>query len=227
MKEKIAIVLPVRDAGTGRSERLKHCLDSYKIFTEGKSDLYVVVDNDDIDNYLYLKDYSFVNIKIVSSELTLMQKINKVAVPLSEKYRYISFIGDDIVFRTTWENYFIDFLSQVPAGLAYGNDFVHGERLATHPCITSNMIRAVGFFGCPALFHNYFDNYWMEIVAAVGETKYFPSVIMEHMHPNVGKNPSDFISNRINSEMLSDQQKFVEYMTNHKQNDIEKIKVIL
>jgi hypothetical protein len=86
------------------------------------------------------------------------------------------------------------------------------------------MIQAVGFFGCPALSHNYFDNYWMDIIKEVGETKYFPNVIMEHMHPNVGKNPSDFISNRINSEMLSDQQNFFEYMAGNKQNDIEKIK---
>lgn len=224
MQEKIAVVLPVRDGGTGRSNRLKSCLDSYSIFTEGLSDIHIILDEDDYHNYDYLDNYGFISKSIVSQNLTLMEKINSVAVDLAEQYKYVAFLGDDIIFRTQWESSFIGFLSTVDFGLVYGNDFLQGERLATHPCVTSNMIRAVGFFGCPALVHNFFDNYWMEIVSQVGEIKYFPNVIMEHMHPNIGKASHDHISLNINNKMADDYTRFAHYMADNRQSDIEKIR---
>jgi hypothetical protein len=227
MKDKIAVVLPVRDAGTGRSARLMRCLESYKLFTEGLSDVYIIVDYDDIENYKVLfeniPEY-VLHIHFADAGITLMQKINSISVDLAEKYKYVAFIGDDIIFRTSWESNFIEFLSNVDYGLAYANDFVHGENLATHPCITSNMIKAVGFFGCPALEHNYFDNYWMDIVREVGQLQYFPHTIMEHMHPTVGKDSHDHISNEISNKMMIDQQNFTNYMNDNKHLDIEKIR---
>jgi hypothetical protein len=224
MQEKIAIVLPVRDGGTGRFKRLQSCLDSYLEFTENLSDINVILDEDDLINYDYLDNYKFIKKHIAPVGLTLMQKINTVSLFLAEEYRYLAFIGDDIVFKTKWESEFISELSKTTNGLVYGNDLHQGRNLATHPCITSNMIKAVGFYGCPAVEHNFFDVYWLEIVRLAGTVKYLPNVIMEHMHPNAGKNPYDYISAKINNNLISDQQRYKDYMLENKMSDIIKIK---
>ena len=224
MQEKIAIVLPVRDGGTGRFKRLQNCLDSYLEFTENLSEINVILDEDDLINYEYLDNYKFITKHIAPAGLTLMQKINTISLSLAEEYRYIAFIGDDIVFKTKWESEFISELSKTTNGLVYGNDLHQERNLATHPCITSNMIKAVGFYGCPAVEHNFFDVYWLEIVRLAGTVKYLPNVIMEHMHPNAGKNSYDYISVKINNKLVSDQQRYKDYMLENKMSDIIKIK---
>jgi hypothetical protein len=224
MEKKIAVVLPVRDGGTGRFKRLQNCLNSYLKFTENLSDVHVILDQDDLDNYNYLDNYSFIIKHVVPEGLTLMQKINTISLTLAEKYPYLAFIGDDIVFKTSWESKFIGELSKTKNGLVYGNDLHQGKNLATHPCITSNMVKAVGFFGCPAVEHNFFDVYWLEIVRLTGTVKYLPEVVMEHMHPNAGKNPYDYISIKINNNLISDQQRYKDYMSENKISDIFKIK---
>lgn len=85
------------------------------------------------------------------------------------------------------------------------------------------MIKAVGFFGCPAVQHNCFDNYWMNIVHSLGEIKYFPSIIMDHMHPHAGKANHDNISYHINNLLYQDVSNFDKYMDENKESDIKKI----
>jgi len=223
MLDKIAIILPVRDGGTGRSERLKKCLESYFNVTENLSDVYIIVDEDEIITYEFLKDYN-VNILTSLHPLSLMQKINTHALDIANKYSYVAFIGDDIVFKNEWESKFIEFLSSVDFGLAYANDLLQGQRLATHPCITSNMIKLVGFFGCPAISHNYFDNYWMDMVKLVGSIKYFDDVIMEHMHPSLNKNKKDKIYFEIAESLQKDFLAYTEYMHKNMVSDAKKIK---
>jgi len=225
MLDKIGIILPVRDGNNGRVERLTRCLDSLFAHSDNLSHVFVIVDSDEVEKYSFVDNYdSELVTKVVAPYgITLIQKINYWAIEVAEQYKYVAFIGDDIVFRDRWEKEFIDFLSQHKYALAYANDLHQGERLATHPCITSNMIKAVGFFGCPAVQHNCFDNYWMNIIYHVGEKKYFPHIIMDHMHPHAGKAGHDNISHQINNLLYQDCADFDRYMSENLDSDIKKI----
>lgn len=224
----IGIILPFRDGGTGRTKQLDEALFAWREQTEGLSTVYVITDEDDEayatsdytensfdEDILWLK---------VPAGLTLMEKINHHALDVADKHEYIQFLAHDIVLKTPWESRFIDFLEGVPAGMAYGNDLIQSGRLATHPCIKSSMIKAVGFYGCPVVEHNFFDNYWMAIAQALGFVKYFPDIIMEHNHPIVGKAPSDELSKKISNLLSTDQDKYVTYMQNNFTEDVNKIK---
>jgi hypothetical protein len=226
MQDKIAIVLPVRNFGTERYERLPRCLDSYLEMTEGLSDVYVLHDNNECEIYdPILKKYPSINNLCIPSGITLMEKINVYAIDIANKYKYVGFIGDDIVFRTKWESEFVNFLSKEKFGLAHANDLIHvGGGLATHPFITSNLIKAVGFFGCPAVDHHYFDNYWMRMVGETGTVKYFPEIIMEHVHPIVNKAEKDALYHKIENEFLNNNIKYKEYIRKNFYNDANKIK---
>ena len=134
-----------------------------------------------------------------------------------------SFIGDDIVFSTTWESKFINHLSQIPAGLVYGNtlDLPESVDWATHPCITSNLVQAVGFYGCPAVAHNFFDNYWSEVCREIGQFSFMPDVVMDHRRTDIDK---DKIYWKIVDLQEKDRVKYNEYKQNNFQEDIRKIR---
>jgi tetratricopeptide (TPR) repeat protein len=221
---KIAIILPVRDAGTGRSKRLMSCLESWSKFTEGLSDIHIIIDEDDVDNFKELNNYmDKFNVHIKPQGLTLMEKINTIGLDIAHLYKYICFIGDDIVFKTKWESKYIDYLSSVPAGLVSGKieDSFEDPEWATHPCITSNLVKAVGFYGCPAVAHNYFDNYWTEVSKEIGYFKRIDDVVMDHTRKESDK---DAIFWKVVDLQEKDKERYYQYKKLNFDNDIKKIK---
>jgi hypothetical protein len=228
MQDKIAIVLPVKDGGLGRHNRLIRCLASYKEMTEGLSDIHLLHDEDECDIYHPIAEqYPEIINYCIPTGISLMQKINVHALDIANKYKYVGFIGDDIVFKTIFESPFIQQLSSVDYGMVYGNDLVWEGKLATHPIITSNAITAVGFFGCPAVEHNYFDNYWHIIFSNLGKSVYFPGIIMEHIHPINNKEEKDEIYYNIRRKMNTDEIKFERYKQTNLHEDLNKIKAII
>lgn len=222
----IGIILPYRSGETDdRLNQLLEAVESWKDQTEGLSQLYIIVDDDQNiwGNAAFSEKYGDIEWLTVPTGLTLMEKLNYHALEIADKHEYIQFLAHDIVLQTPWESQFIDFLESVPFGMAYGNDLVHNGRLATHPCIKSSMIKAVGFYGCPAVEHNFFDNYWMDISRSLGFIQYFPQVIMEHNHPIVGKAPNDSLSKKVADLLESDQVKYQSYMTANFASDVQKI----
>lgn len=221
----IGIILPFRDGGTGRTEQLVEAVSSWKAQTEDLSELYIITDEDEqINHPVFVESYSGVHWLSVPAGLTLMEKLNYHALDIADQHDYIQFLAHDIVLKTPWESRFIDFLEDVEIGMVYGNDLVHNGRLATHPCIKSSMIKAVGFYGCPAVEHNFFDNYWMAVAQSFGMCMYLPDVVMEHNHPIVGKAEKDKISESIYSMLESDQEKYVEYMNTNFQTDLQMLR---
>lgn len=228
MQDRIAIVLPVRDGGLGRYKRLVRCLASYINMTEGLSDIHLLHDEDECDIYHPIAENrpEVINYCIPTG-LTLMQKINVHALDIASKYKYVGFIGDDIVFKTPFEKFFIEELSAKGTALIYGNDLVWKGKLATHPFITSNAITAVGFFGCPAVEHNYFDNYWHTVFSHLEKAIYAPGIIMEHIHPIVGKEQKDNIYKDIHDKTYTDKIKYDRYMSNNLNEDLSKILTVM
>jgi len=227
MENKIAIILPVRDGGLGRHSRLTRCLESYYQITEGMSDIHLLHDEDECDIYHPIAEqYPEIINYCIPTGITLMQKINAHALDIASQYKYVGFIGDDIVFKTIFESPFIEQLSSAVYGMVYGNDMVWEGKLATHPFITSNAITAVGFFGCPAVEHNYFDNYWHTVFSHLGGAVYFPGILMEHIHPINGKEVKDEIYNKIHRQLNVDEVKFKRYMDANLAEDLNKIRLI-
>jgi hypothetical protein len=225
MENKIAIVLPVRDGGLGRHARLSRCLKSYYEMTEGLSDIHLLHDEDECNIYHPIAEqYPQIINYCIPAGITLMQKINVHALDIASKYKYVGFIGDDIVFKTIFESKLIEYLSSVTHGMAYGDDAFWKGKLPTHPFITSKTILAVGFFGCPAVEHNYFDNYWSHVFNELKTFKYFPEILIEHFHPITNKENPDRIYYEIWNRMKTDEQKFITYILNNFTIDIEKIK---
>lgn len=102
----------------------------------------------------------------------------------------IGFAGDDHRFRSAgWDQRVGSVLAAAP-GVAYGDDLVHGPNLPTAAFMSASIIRALGYMSPPGLKHMYIDNAFLEIGKATN-LHYLADVVVEHLHPIVGKAVED------------------------------------
>jgi hypothetical protein len=141
---------------------------------------YVAVDDDDpcLAGYLRNIPSPFLTVNPASRIGPL---INKIAAEALGVATHIGFMGDDHRIRTRG---FDSLLST--DGVAYGNDLIHGEALATAFVMSSQIPMELGYMIPPGILHLFFDNAAMTIGSRYGLT-YRPDVTIEHLHPIAGK----------------------------------------
>lgn len=145
----------------------------------------------------------------------------------SNDYIAICNIGDDHLIRTkNWDKLMIEKLESIGGhGVLYGNDLVHGEGLATAPVMSCELIKALGWMALPNCNHMYIDNAWMEIGRGIGKLVYMPEIVMEHMHPSVGKAEMDEMYSIANKQYDADHAGICAWKKTHSmQHDIERVK---
>jgi len=102
-------------------------------------------------------------------------------------YAIVGTINDDMRFRTErWDRRVTDALANRP-GIVYGNDLIHGERLTTSPFMSGAIPAALGWYALPTCEHLYIDDAWREIGYGIEALTYMEDVVVEHLHPAVGK----------------------------------------
>lgn len=100
----------------------------------------------------------------------------------------IGLMGDDVRPRTEgWDAKILEALRELGTGIVYGDDLIQGKRLPTHPFMTADIPRALGWLGLPTLKHLYVDNVLLELGKAADRIRYLPDVVLEHLHPVAGK----------------------------------------
>lgn len=108
-------------------------------------------------------------------------------------------LGDDHLCRTPgWDRAVAEALTE--PGIAYGDDLLQGEELPTAPFISATIVLALGYYFLPDLEHMFVDNAVRDIGVQTGTLHYLPGVIVEHVHPFVGKAEWDDGYRRVNAE---------------------------
>jgi len=121
----------------------------------------------------------------------------------AEEYEALGFMGDDHRPRTHgWDKSYLRSLREMRYGYVYGNDLLMGERIPTQVAISSSIIRALGFFAPPGFTHLNVDLTWKDMGEALGKLRYLEEVVVEHMHPAVGKAVNDSGYQHVNSKMM-------------------------
>ena len=105
----------------------------------------------------------------------------------------IGVIGDDVRFRTPgWDRMLDDWLT-AGIGIAWGDDgWDHPwpkKEKASHWWLSRPIVDAMGL--CPPTRHYYMDDYWAQLGWASGCARYFPHILIEHLHPMAGKGEMD------------------------------------
>lgn len=149
---------------------------------------------------------------------------------LRPDFDYYHITNDDFVYRTEgWDTKLAAILEEKGPGVAYGNDLLQMERMATAPFISGKVARALGWLQMPKLEHLGGDCAWMEIGRALEVLHYAPDVVIEHMHYQARKASIDKIYEKTNSGRMyaKDQMSYKEWRSSGFLEDIERIRTEL
>jgi len=220
----IAIMVPSR----GRPGNIRRLQENMFENCRVDTSLHVYVDNDDprLDEYREL-----VGVNLVVGEPSRIGPIlNRNVMDLVDNYYIVGFMGDDHAPRTPgWDKVFLDHLTEMRTGVVYGNDLFQGQNLATAVCMTSDIIKTLGYFSLPGANHLFLDNFWMSIGRGIDRLYYFDDVVIEHIHPAKEKAEWDEVYANANSgeTWAFDEAAYLKYLANQYSSDIVKLKTAL
>lgn len=163
-----------------RRDRMDECLKSFRETTLGEIDLYLVVDEDD-------ESYEGVDAEIITAQPgTLVTVTNEAALQLADRYDALMMVSDDVIFRTPgWDLYMTGILEAMGGtGFVYPDDRRRYD-IPEQVLISSDIIKALGWFAEPGFGHFYIDNVWAELGKRLGLIRFCPQAVIEHMHYTV------------------------------------------
>jgi hypothetical protein len=182
---RLLTIVPTR----GRPGNAAALIEAWGAVTGPEAQLLFAVDDDDPA----LADYRSLNAAMyVGPRLRLGGTLNGVSAMFADSYDAVSFMGDDHRPRSAgWALRFLAELDRLGTGMVYGDDLIQGENLPTAIAMTSDIISVLGYMVPGGLVHLEIDTAWLLLGRAIGRITYLPDVIIEHMHPLVGKAPDD------------------------------------
>jgi hypothetical protein len=205
---RMSVLVPSR----GRPDSILRLAEAFKQTCRDSTFLHVICDDDDpsLDAYRAVVTslpHDFMALWRVPKQgppgivFPLNHVVQQVFTPEYGFYPTIlGFMGDDHVPRTPgWDVLIQLSLSELQTGIVYGNDLFQGEKLPTAAFLTSNIVQKLGFMAPPALAHLYVDNFWLDLGTDINRLKYLDDVVIEHLHPGVGKAPWDQTYSECNS----------------------------
>jgi hypothetical protein len=135
-------------------------------------------------------------------------------------------MGDDHRIRTkNWDSIIYEQIKNINFSIAYGNDLIQMERLPTAVIMDSKIIQRLTYMSPPSLTHLFLDNFWKDLGDRLQTLRYFPEVIIEHMHYSTGKSDKDLMYEEVNSKEMTkkDRSAYKIYLENNFENDVRKI----
>ena len=104
---------------------------------------------------------------------------------------WYGFISDDSIVRSIdFQKYLVDAAGST--GFANSGDgFRSWRRMHGAVVFGGDLLRALGWWAPPGLFHSFVDDTWERISRALDNWKFLPGVMVEHMHPWNGKGEAD------------------------------------
>lgn len=212
---RLLMIVPTR----GRPDNAEELCDAWSALGRGRADLLFAVDDDDPA----LPDYQSVsnrwnvtgvtNVTVyVGPRLRLGGTLNAASRRYIDAYDAIGFMGDDHLMRTgSYDLALLAELERLGTGIVYGNDLIHGPALPTAVAMTSDIIRTLGYMVPAGLVHMFADNAWKAWGEGIGRLSYLPDVVIEHVHPLVGKAPMDDLYRETEQLMEPDSRRWNDY----------------
>ena len=200
-EQRILIIVPTRSRPHSVSPIVEAWLD-----TEAyeHADLLFAVDRDDpeLDAYLAHAHEDIALFAVHNRRRMMVPKLNRTAVKLArEPYMAVGYAGDDHLPRTIgWAKRYWEELQLLGTGIVYGDDLLQHERLPTQWAMTSDIVHTLGAMVPAPVEHLYCDNAILDLGIHANCIRYLPDVIIEHMHPAVGKAPEDDGYRTVNSD---------------------------
>jgi hypothetical protein len=217
--DKLLIIVPSRNRPEN-AHRLLNQLIATAPSDASVSVVFAVDENDETRN-----DYPLGHTMLVEGG-TMVKALNEVAVPTSEYFEYLGFLGDDTLPQGNWYYEVVEALESKKNSVVYANDGIYGEKLPTGVFLDVNIVRTLGWMAPPAQKHLYVDNFWKALGEALESLVYLENTVIEHLHPLGGTIPMDTTYNAAYTQERwnHDGHAFKTYMETNFVNDVERLK---
>lgn len=223
MNEKILWICPSKN----RPKRLEETLRSWRMTTEGLSDVIVILDNEEIEyDHLISEFNDTIWVRSDPVKGSFLHLVNKIALEYINNYSFMGFLEDDIVFETIgYEKKFIQKLNELgPTGIVHAMDGMEKKGLLTIPVMNTFIINKLGFMSPPCLKSLWADNFWLSMAYHLKTYYKFEDVMIRHKHYsryNIGK---DSVTKEVNNNYEIDKKNYYRYMATDFIRDMEKLK---
>jgi hypothetical protein len=187
------------------------------------SDFVMIINEDQKDLYPRIDG---VTTEVVPNGLGCNGKANAIVHKYWDKYETISGIDDDTIVQTLgWDEILSKPIREISYGVSYGNDGIQGEIIPTKVTISTNIVKGLGFWAPPTLFHSFADDFWKKMGQTIGSLHYFPDVNLEHMHWSNQKSEYDETYQSNTAELVAqDNQAYANYLHTQFDSDMAKLK---
>lgn len=197
----LAVIVPTRSRPNNIDPIIKAWWETGAF---GAADLWFVVDSDDmqIDAYSRVIHGHPEPRQLVMPEwMPLVPKLNFVATEFANQreYRYLAFMGDDHLPRTrNWASNLIVDHGRNPNWIWYGRDGFQDQNKPTWWSMDARIVRRLGRMVPAPVQHLYCDDAVKALGMKAGCLGYDETLMVEHMHPLVGKAKMDDQYARVN-----------------------------
>jgi glycosyltransferase involved in cell wall biosynthesis len=193
----ISLLLPTRN----RAESLCRMIDSAYALAARPDRLETIVGIDDDDVSTLAIDFAAWpgwTIRKVVGPRRPMAELNTACLDAATGQLLFA-VNDDVVVRTPgWDDRLRAAVARFPDGvwLAFPNDLLQGDRLATFPCLSRVSVRLLGEPYPRAFRGEFIDVHLMDIFqrlkgAGHDRVLYLDDVVFEHLHHHAGKSAND------------------------------------
>jgi hypothetical protein len=118
---------------------------------------------------------------------------------------------DEYVYSTGWDKTLID--AAGAKNVSHGNDkWQSGKRMHAYVTWGGDLIRHLGWWALPGLWHWYHDNVWELLMQGTNAVKFCDTVHCEHKHYLAGKTVKDATYTSGESRAMQDQAIFQQWV---------------
>lgn len=201
MMSKLAVIVPTRS----RPDNIEPIVKAWwQTGAFDVADLWFSYDIDDAAALAYQSKLSrMVEVKGISNHewRPLVPKLNDGALNLAENHEYpfVAFMGDDHIPRTQlWAHMLVENHMTSRNLIWYGADGFQDQKLPTWWSMDARVIKALGRMVPAPVQHLYCDNAVLALGVAAQTIGYDERILIEHMHPLIGKGKMDAQYERVN-----------------------------
>lgn len=212
------IIFPTR----GRPQNLKRFIRAYAD-TRATEPVLVIVDrcDDKLEEYKEIEMPNSFLADIVT-RVPLTETINNAFIR-NPNQPYYAVVCDDVVPSTpAWDKILSDIATC--GRISWGRDGIQNEQLPTHPFISGDIVRRLGWVLYPECKQQYADTVLGAIARASGLGKYCDYVKMTHHHYINGRAEMDKTYKEC-PDPKQDAKVFEEFMANHLETTIKRLAV--
>lgn len=219
----LLIITPSR----GRPEGVRRLLTSVHETAKLATHVHVAVDRNDpeLESYRTVMDEASIpgDTLEIGSPKGLTSWTNKIAKTAAKQYPYLASLGDDMVPKTKFWDYYLTRTIEDMGGTGFSYPWGIREDVPEAVILSSDIVRELGWMALPCCQHFFIDNAWADLGRGAGCLRHCRAIAVDHVHPRAGTAEFDKTHENSSLKLDADREAYFEWRRTRMSDDINKI----